>query len=221
MSRIEGYGVYQANYYANRPQSKAAAEDGSVTKKTEQTQTTPVELSDDAQKLLEELKAKYKDMDFMVASYSTDEEAAEYLSRGTKEYSVLIDPETLEKMAADEDTKKKNMDILDNVKTDLKDMKEQLAEEGKEVTHMSISINNEGKRSYFVELEEMSDKQKERIEKNREEKKEEKAAAEKKKRTRVYADSIEELKEKIKQIDWSKISAEEEQVLGGKIDVRQ
>ena len=44
-------------------------------------------------------------MDFMVAEYEGDDEAAEYLSRGTKDYSVLIEPELLEKMRI----QKKNM----------------------------------------------------------------------------------------------------------------
>ena len=218
MSRIEGYSSYAMNLYENAAQRKTDEKDGAVTQKTQAAQTTPVELSDDAQKLLEQLKEKYKDMDFMVANY-TEENASEYLSRGTKEYSVLIDPETLEKMAADEKTKKEYTDILDNAKTDFANMKEQLGDEGKEVTHMGITFDSNGKKSYFAELEEMSDKQKERIEKNRAEKKEEKASAEKKKRAKVQADSIEELREKIKNIDWSTIKAEETQVIGGKIDV--
>ena len=46
-------------------------------------------------------------MDFIVADYESEEEASAYLSRGTKEYSVLIDPELLEEMAADGKTKEK------------------------------------------------------------------------------------------------------------------
>ncbi len=111
MNRIEGYSAYQTNYYENQTQRKKSTSDGAVADKTKETQTSQVELSDGAQKLLKKLKETYKDMDFMVAKYDSDEEAASYLSRGTKEYSVLIDPETLEKMAADEGTKKKYMNI--------------------------------------------------------------------------------------------------------------
>ena len=218
MNRIEGYSAYQTNYYENQTQRKKSTSDGAVADKTKETQTSQVELSDGAQKLLKKLKETYKDMDFMVAKYDSDEEAASYLSRGTKEYSVLIDPETLEKMAADEGTKKKYMNILDNAKTDLTKMKDELAEEGKEVTHIGISFNSDGKKSYFADLEKMSDKQAERIEKNREDKKAEKAAEEKKKKTRVHADSIEELREKIKNIDWDQIKAEDPQQVGSKSD---
>ena len=129
MNRIEGYSAYQTNYYENQTQRKKSTSDGAVADKTKETQTSQVELSDGAQKLLKKLKETYKDMDFMVAKYDSDEEAASYLSRGTKEYSVLIDPETLEKMAADEGTKKKYMNILDNAKTDLTKMKDELAEQ--------------------------------------------------------------------------------------------
>ena len=218
MNRIEGYSAYQMNLYENQTQRRKSAADGAVAEKTSETQSGQTELSDGAQKLLKELKEKYKDMDFMVAKYDSDEEAASYLSRGTKEYSVLIDPETLEKMAADKGTKQKYMNILDNAKTDLSKMKDQLADEGKDVTHIGISINSEGKRSYFADLEKMSDKQAERIEKNREEKKAEKAAEEKKKKTRVHADSIEELREKIRNIDWDQIKAEDPQQVGSRYD---
>ncbi len=52
------------------------------------------------------MQKKYGDMDFFVADYSSDDEAQKYLSRGSKDYSVLIEPELLEKMAADESVKR-------------------------------------------------------------------------------------------------------------------
>ena len=64
------------------------------------------ELSQGAKDLLNEMQKKYGDMDFFVADYSSDDEAQRYLSRGGKEYSVLIVPELLEKMAADDSVKK-------------------------------------------------------------------------------------------------------------------
>ena len=63
------------------------------------------ELSQGAKDLLNEMQKKYGDRDFFVADYSSDDEAQRYLSRGSKEYSVLIEPELLEKMAADESVK--------------------------------------------------------------------------------------------------------------------
>ncbi len=217
MNKIESYSTYQMNFYENTVQNKKA-ENEVKSNQTEQTKTTQPELSDAAQKLLERLKATYKDMDFMVGEYSSDEEAATYLSRGTKEYSVLMDPETLEKMAADKKTEEKYLNVLDNAKADFANIEAKLGDEGKEVTHLGISMNKDGKVSYFADLEKMSDKQMERIEKNKETKKEQAAAAEKKKKARVKADSIEELKEKIKQIDWDKIKAEQPMESGSKFD---
>lgn len=60
-----------------------------------------VNLSDKAQALLDEMKRKYSNMDFFVADYSSSEEASGIMSRGSKEYGVLLDPETLEAMAKD------------------------------------------------------------------------------------------------------------------------
>jgi hypothetical protein len=136
-----------------------------------------VELSDAAQKLLEELKEKYSNMDFVVADYSSEEEAQELLSGGTKEYSCLIDPETLEKMAADEDVKAQYLNILDESTSDLDEMKEQLGDSGQEVKRLGFTVDDNGQVSYFAELEKNSKAQSERIEAAREKKKAEKKEA--------------------------------------------
>lgn len=47
-------------------------------------------LSKAAQNLLKELKKTYSNMDFIVADFETDEEAASLMSRGTAEYSAQI-----------------------------------------------------------------------------------------------------------------------------------
>ena len=168
-------------------------------------------------------------MDFIVADYENEEEAAAYLSRGTKEYSVLIDPESLEEMASDEKTKEKYLSLIDEATDQLSDVKEQLKEEGNEVTRVGVSIGKDGTISYFAELEKSSAQQKERLEKAQEKKKEEKQTEKKEaakgeknyyqetKRTRVTASSVEELLEKIKQVDWNKIGYTDWKN-GGKID---
>lgn len=187
-------------------------------------------LSTAAQKLLKELQKTYKNMDFIVADYETDEEAAEYLSRGTSEYSALLSTDELEKMAADEDVKKKNMEILDNAVTKLDDMKSQLGDKAEDVTRIGISIGNDGEVSFFAELEKNSEKQRERIDKQREDKKTQAREAKKAeqdaelekyrqggrpgKRTTVYASSVSELAEKIGQVDWDSIKEEHYQSSG-------
>ena len=204
MSKIEGYGVYQNSYMGGTTQSKSARE----AEKTE--------------------KPEKKEPD-----YESEEEAAAYLSRGTKEFSTLIDPETLEAMAADKDVKDKYMGILDDAVGKLKDIKEQLGDSEDDVARVGISIDKDGKVSYFAELEKSGERQKEWVEKTREAKKEERAEQEKKaqeqkeqdiaaqgrtKKTIVKADTVEELLEKIKNVDWNQIKSEEKQVTGGKFD---
>lgn len=215
MNKIGGYGIYQNHFYENTIQNKKAKE--TKTEKEEKTnKSNTVNLSKKAQNLLKELKKKYGNMDFIVANYENEEEAASYLSRGTKEYSVLIDPESLEEMASDTKTKEKYMSLIDEATENLSDVKEQLGEEGNDVTRLGVSIGKDGTVSYFAELEKSSAKQRERIEKAQEEKREEKRTEKRTgkeernyyngtKRTRVTASSTDELVEKIEQVDWSKI----------------
>lgn len=224
MEKIGSYGAYQSNIYGqsktNANTSRTADTKSAETAKSSKTNNT-VELSSAAKKLLKELHNTYGNTDFMVANYDTEEEAAEYLSRGTGTYSVLLTPEELEKMAADEDYKKKNLQTLDDAVSKLQDMKKQLGEKGEEVKRVGVAIGDDGKVSYFAELEKSSEKQRERIEKQREAKKEEAAKAEKEKkeerytdgnfiregtkRTTLFADSVKELKDKISKVDWSTV----------------
>lgn len=234
MSKVNGYSVYQNNYYNNTVQNKKEqdkTQKSDTSKKTDSTKKTEnnsVKLSDKAKALLQELKKQYGNMDFIVADYDSEEEAASYLSRGTKEYSVLIDPEELERMAEDEEVKNQNLALLDEAVGKLDDLKEQLkdTENGDQVVQLGVTIGKDGEISFFAELEKVSERQKEFVDKIREEKKEaaadakaadaEKAAAqnydtyntEKGKRTTVYASSTEELLEKIAGVDWDNIKGE-------------
>ena len=222
MNRIENYGVYQNNRYERTAQNK---KENVKTNKADKTdKNSMAQLSSRAKKLLEELKKKYGNMDFMVADYENEEEASAYLSRGTKEYSVLIEPELLEEMAADEESKEKYLGKLDESTDQLAKMKDKLGDKKSEVVHMGVSIGKDGKLSYFAELEKMSAKQREHIEKTRERNREEKASAAKKespdrgKRTRVTADSTGELLEKIYTVDWSKVQTEGEKGNGNRFE---
>ncbi len=245
MDKLSAYSAYQgssANYVRNgKETSRSSAQGTSRTNRTQQDKTADkvgqneLNLSDEAKDLLQELKEKYRNMDFMVAHFSSDEEAQSYLSRGTKDYSVLIDPETLEAMAADEETKEKYINMIDEATTKLDDVKVELSEEaeesGSEIKSIGITLGDDGTVSYFAELEKAGAKQKERIESSREKKAEEKKADEKKaaqekakerlkagygesltntekKTTMVSASSIEELLEKIRSVDWNAVKAE-------------
>ena len=153
------------------------------------------------------------------------------MSRGTAEYSALFTPEELEKMAADEDVKNKNMKILDSAVSKLDEMKTNLGDKADDVTRIGISFGDDGEVSFFAELEKNSEKQRERIEKQREDKKDAakdngKAEAAEYlahgkptgKRTTVYASTIEELAEKIANVDWNAVKEERQSTTGQRFD---
>lgn len=184
-----------------------------VAKKVEK--KAEVKLSQKAQDLLKELKEKYSNMDFFVASYSTEREAQRYLQQGTKQYSVLIDPETLEAMANDKNVRAQYEEILSGAGDKLEELKEKLGEDADKVKNFGISINREGKVSYFAELDKISEARKEQVEKAKEKKAEEKKEAKKEEEARrkekveevreqkshfVKGDSVEELLEKIQAV---------------------
>lgn len=232
MNKVGSYNIYQKSSYDSSISKNKTEKTGS--NRTEKTsEKKNVQLSERAQALLKELQKKYTNMDFMVAEYETDEEASEYLARGTKEYSVLIDPEELEKMAADEDYKKKNMSLIDEATGKLDELRDKLKDDGEEVKHLGVSIGSDGTLTYFAELEKMSEKQQERIEKGREAKRQEKAEAAKAdkrrdpyhnydkaigKRATVKASTVDELLDKIRNFDWSTVKEEEEKASGTRFD---
>ena len=232
MDRVGSYGVDQNSFYSKTRSTNATktskTSEKSAAKKTDK--NSQVNLSENAKKLLKELQKTYKNMDFIIADYESDEEAASYLSRGTNQYSVLLSPDELEKMAADKDVKKQNLQMLDNAVNKLSEMRSQLGEKGKDISRLGVAIDNNGQVSYFAELEKVSEKQRERIEERRESKREEAREAEKKakkeqfpgdfwgkgqipgrdsvKRTTVHASSVEELVEKIGAVNWDDIQDE-------------
>lgn len=162
-------------------------------------------LSKKAQALLKELKEKYGNMDFFVGSYSSNAEAQSYLRRGTKEYSVLIDPETLEAMANDESVRKQYEDVLSGAGDKLAELKDKLGEDADSVKSFGISIDKDGKVSYFAELDKISESREKQLERAKEKKAEDKKEAkrkeqaeERRERYSVEADSIDALVEKIR-----------------------
>lgn len=188
-------------------------------------------LSSKAQDFLKTLRSKYGDYDFLIGN-STDD--LKTLSKsGSKEFSVIFSSAELERMANDE---KYAEEKLQGVEGAVK-MAKRIAEEngftsafGKDsengtINKISIAVGDDGSTKIFAELEKTSDKQKERIEKNREKRSEDKKIAEKKKkesldkknpygnddkdsvkRTTIEASTVEEFLEKVKDIDWTKVS---------------
>ncbi len=229
MNGIGSYNAMQKNIYGAAAQSrKTAKADDKKTDETKKTNSNSVQLSDKAKALLQELKKTYNNADIYVAEYETDEEAAEYLSRGSKDFSVLIDPEELERMAADDEVKKKNLNLLDESLGKLSEMKEELKETDREdeVVTLGVNIGKDGQVSYFAELEKSGERTKEFVDKMLEDKKE--ANAEKadkvqdkynfehSKRATVSANSVEELLEQIKNFNWDNVKEETSIPMPGK-----
>lgn len=229
MEKIGSYyqsSLYDKSVQAAKDADRAKAEDARKAGSAREDKKAPA-LSKAAQRLLKELQRSYGNMDFIVADFETDEEAAALMSRGTGEYSALFTPEELEKMAADKDVKDKNLKLLDNAVSKLDDMKAQLGDKADDVTRIGISFGKDGEVSFFAELEKNSEKQRERIERQREEKREAgKAEAQEYrahgrntgKRTTVYASTVEELAQRIADVDWSTVKEERQGTTGQRFD---
>lgn len=225
MNGVSSYNAMQKNLYSSAVQNrKTAKADDKKAENTKKTTNNSVQLSDKAKALLQELKKTYNNADFYVAEYENEDEASEYLSRGSKDYSVLIDPEELERMANDDEVKKQNLSLLDESLGKLGEMKEALKETGREdeVVTLGVNIGKDGQVSYFAELEKNGERTKEFVDKMLENKKEaaKEAEADKtgkaqdkynyehSKRATVSANSVEDLLEQIKNFNWDNVKEE-------------
>lgn len=201
-SRVQKAGYDKPKYVQQRPEQKYKALDANGVQEG-------IKLSDAAMDLLKELREKYGNMEISVAKWSTDEEQ-DYYARGCKkDYSVLIDPELLEKMAADESVRAEYEAVLDQAGDKSAELKEALGEDADKIKSFSISMDANGKISYAVQLikdfEERNAKRAESAEKSAEEIREErleerkakKREDEKERLERITADSMDELIEKI------------------------
>lgn len=167
-----------------------------------------IKLSDNAKNLLEELRKKYGNMDISVAEWSTDEEQDYYAGLTDKDYSVLINPELLEKMAADDSVREQYESVLGNAGKASETLKEELGEDVDKIKSFSITMDADGKVTYAVKLlKNMAEQsknntktQKERLEDQRAARKEEAKKQEEELETeKIEADSIEGLIAAIKE----------------------
>lgn len=110
------------------------------------------QLSKTAQSYLERLKKKYGNMDFIIADYETDEEADALLSSGKGEYNVLITPDLLEKMAADESVAAEYEGIIESSVNDINFARSELGEDADMVDRFGITLNSDGTISITARL---------------------------------------------------------------------
>lgn len=168
---------------------KAVVKQETKTKETANTQEE--ELSDAAKELLAELREKYSNMEFTVTRWSTDEEEEYYANKCDKDFSVLIDPQLLEQMAADEDIRAQYEDVIAGASGQSETLRQELGEDAEKIESFTITMDQNGKVSYIVQLvEDFAKKNKVDIKEQQEEIKE---------RRKVRAESMEELLASIKE----------------------
>jgi len=190
-------------------------------------------LSEEASKYYEELNKKYGDMEFVLVSSDMKDYAqsqAAKFANPTKTV-VLIDEEKLEKMATDENFRKKYEGIISNARNQLSQIQQSVGTIGTKVKGYGIQVNDNGLTSYFAVLDRGYELQRERIEEKAEERKEEKKLKAKEELEERYhksdtvtitANSIEELIQKISDYGMEErtdnVQTKEEKMLGQHID---
>lgn len=241
MSNIKAYSTYEAKETNKTNKSlKKNSEYGKVIGEPK--------LSDEAKKYYETLKGKYNNLEFILV----DSECKDYAQTNAAKYAnplktvVLIDEEKIERMATDEEYRKKYEAILAGASAQLSQMQENFDSAGVSVKGFGIQINDDGTASYFAVLQKASDNQKARIEAKAEEKREEKKAAKKeaeeerqekwleeKKNSEkenisdvivIKGNSVEELLKKIQDYTYTErgnvVRTEAELVVGQRLDVQ-
>ena len=157
-----------------------------------------VELSDKAKDYYSKLKAKFHNMEFIAVSKDMKSKvqanAAAY-GNAAKQV-VLIDDEKLEKMATDESFRNKYEGIIAMSQMKLQEAKNSLASSGASVKNFGMSVDSNGKTSFFATVEKAAKKKAEKkaAEKITAEKKAAKKAAEKKVAEKKAAEKTEEKK---------------------------
>lgn len=246
MDKINGYSAYEAGIYGNSAQSTSRAKSSGAAKSGASKDVRDAKLSAGAKKVLKELQEKYGDkMDIMAGRYENNEQAKAYLSRGIKQYSVLIHADELEAMAKEGRTKEKYMSMIDDATAKLDEAKDQLGDKADDVLRMGVSIGSDGKMNFFADLEQAGAKQRERLEQSRAEKKEAAKADEKKAKKRqeeeriearreskteaaergewtktahLESDSLDDLLAQIQNLDWDEVKAHGVMQSGGRMD---
>ena len=157
-----------------------------------------VQLSEKASDYLSKLKSKFGNMEFITVSKDmkaqVQKNAASY--GNANKMVVLIDEEKLERMATDESFRKKYEGIIEMSRTKLLQAKNSLASSGADVKNFGMSVDSDGKESFFATVGKSQELQKERIEKRAAEKKAQKAKEKKKAEKEAQEERIRKSREK-------------------------
>ena len=157
-----------------------------------------VKLSDKAKDYYNQLKGKFHNMEFIAVSKDMKAQvqanAAAY--GNANKMVVLIDEEKLERMATDESFRKKYEGIIAMSQTKMAEAKNSLTSSGASVKNFGMSVDSNGKESFFATVEKSQDLQKKRIEKKSAEKKEQKAKEKKKAEKEAREERLQKAKDK-------------------------
>ena len=157
-----------------------------------------VKLSDKAKDYYNQLKGKFHNMEFIAVSKDMKAQvqanAAAY--GNANKMVVLIDEDKLERMATDESFRKKYEGIIAMSQTKMAEAKNSLTSSGASVKNFGMSVDSNGKESFFATVEKSQDLQKKRIEKKAAEKKEQKAKEKKKAEKEAREERLQKAKDK-------------------------
>lgn len=170
-----------------------------VPRKTEYGNTIgDVKLSDKAADYLDKLKSKFHNMAFITVSKDmkaqVQQNAASY--GNANKMVVLIDEEKLERMATDESYCKKYEGIIAMSQSKIDAAKNSLKSAGAIIKNIGMSVDSNGKESFFATVEKSNDLQKKQIEKKAAEKKAQKAKEKKKAEKKVQEERIQKARDK-------------------------
>ncbi len=209
-------------------------------------------LSEKAQKYYEQLKKKYSDMDFILVSKDKIDQAKAQAGSyaNPNRMVVLIDEEKIEKMAEDEEYRKKYESVISNAGQKLPQLQKSLAGTNANVKTFGMQVNDHGNASFFAVIDKSLKAQKDRIAQKASDKKAAQKAADKKAKAKkadekaaqklaekkdaekakdedtvtITASSIEELIQKINDYSYTYMSdnvrTESEKMIGQSIDYR-
>ena len=199
--------IYSQNYTQNSKGSSKTSKDSETTEVKKEENVTESKdygktigdptLSKEAQKYYERLKKKYGNYDFILVSAdqkaNAQANAAKYANN--VKTVVLIDEDKIEKMATDENYRKKYEGILSGATTQLAQLKTSIEKSGANVQGYGMQVNDGGTTSFFAVLKKSSSAQKARLEKSAAKKKAEKKAAEKKAEKKKEQERLEKTKD--------------------------
>ena len=190
--------------------SNNAVENSQVTKETKQSEIVKkygmtgktigqTKLSKEAQEYYEQLKAKYKDMDFILVKNDMMDVAKSRAGSfaNPNKTLVLVDEETIERMATDEAYRKQQEGMLEYAQKKLPELQKALKNVPGSMG-CGVQINENGTVSFFAVMNKAYDEQAQTVEKRMEAKAAEKKAEQKKAQKEKQKEWLEEKREENK-----------------------